>query len=432
MFLKKITILLLIHLSFHFTNIYAQLSVDADIRSRFEYRHGYSNLFPDKAEPAFFVAQRSRMNIGYDQEKLKIYLSVQDVSTWGDTQQLAISDNNNSFSLFQAWGQLFMDENWSFKAGRQTINYDDQRIFGEVDWTMQGRFHDAALIKYKKETFVADIGFAFSQEGQPKEGSGYNIQGSFSYKSMQYAYLKKSWNNSSASFLFLNTGFQKFKKSENDELDKPDGAYYRQTVGSYFTFPLKNVNFSGSTYYQFGKADALTDLSAYQISLEGTYKTGKILMGLGFEMLSGTDQNGDKKNKSFFPLYGTNHKFNGFLDYFYVGNHGNNVGLNDFHGKVVLTTGEKSNLLVKALYLTANADLKDNKDKYLGTEVDVVFNQKLMKNVKMSVGYSHMFAAEGMSLIKNGRPDNNTNNWAWVQLVINPNLFKTDFQKEKE
>ncbi len=424
---KKISFAIFFFFAFFIAKTHAQFTIDADLKTRSELRHGYNNLFQDDADPAAFVGQRTRLNFGYTNEKLKLFISVQDVSTWGDTRQILPNDGNDSFSLFQAWAQLSLDENWSVKAGRQVISYDDQRIFGGLDWALQGRFHDAALIKYKKNGFKADLGFAFSQEEQANEGTGYTINGFFSYKSMQYAYLNKSWKKNSVSVLFLNTGFQKFTGTDGDI---PDGVFYRQTAGTYFKFPIKNVNLAGSFYYQFGKANATTDLSAYQASLEGTYKTGKVLMGLGFETLSGTDQNGSSENNSFFPLYGTNHKFNGFMDYFYVGNHANNVGLNDLYAKFIFTTGKKSNILLKGHYFAAQADFATDADKYLGTEVDLVYNQKLMKNVKLSIGYSHMFASESMSLIKGGRPNDNINNWAWLQLVIRPNLFTANLQKK--
>jgi len=425
---QKNPVLLLILFFITSVNITAQtLEIDADLRARFEYRHGFNNLFPDNTEPAAFVNQRTRLNISYKMEKIQLFVAMQDVSIWGDTRQILAIDGNDSFSLFQAWGQLELNENWSAKIGRQVISYDDQRIFGGLDWAMQGRFHDAAIVKYKKGDFMLDIGGAFSQQRERNEGNDFTIQGFFTYKSMQYAYLKKSWEKSSASFLFLNTGFQNFTGAANGV---SDGVSYRHTAGSYFKFPIKNINFSGSAYYQFGKANAITDLTAYQLSLEGTYKSDKILYGLGLEFLSGTDQNGGSKNKSFFPLYGTNHKFNGFMDYFYVGNHVNNVGLNDIFTKVVITTGKKSNLLIKGHYFSSNADLTGDADKYLGTELDLVFTQKLRPFVKLNVGYSHMFASESMSLIKGGRPNDNTNNWGWVQLVINPNLLNTKLKKQ--
>ncbi|WP_282043629.1 alginate export family protein [Winogradskyella flava] len=405
----------------YFINSNAQLKIDADIRPRFEYRHGFGNLFPDDAEPAAFVVQRSRINFNYQIDKLTMMMSFQDVSVWGDTRQIDATDSNNSFSLFQAWVNYKLNENWSTKLGRQIISYDDQRIFGGLDWAMQGRFHDAALLKYSKGTFKADIGFAFSQENQQLENNGFFLQGTFTYKAMQYAYLKKNWDKVSASFLFLNTGFQNFSGVNDDE---PDGVFYRQTTGSYFIFPIDAVKFMGSAYYQSGKSNETTDLSAYQVSLEANYKPGKTLFGLGFEILSGTDASGNSTNNSFFPLYGTNHKFNGFMDYFYVGNHANNVGLNDIYAKVIFKTGKKSTLLAKAHYFGANASLSNDEDSYLGTEIDFVFTQNLIKDVKLNIGYSHMFASDSMSLIKDGRPNDNTNNWAWAQLTITPTLFK--------
>lgn len=417
MSIKKIV---LICISLYFFNANAQLKIDADIRPRFEYRHGYGNLFPNDVEPAAFVVQRTRLNLNYQIENFTMMMSFQDVSVWGDTKQMDPKDSNSSFSLFQAWVNYKMDENWSTKLGRQVISYDDQRVFGGLDWGMQGRFHDAALLKYNKGTFNADLGFAFSQEQQAAEGNTFYLQGAFTYKTMQYAYLKKSWEKTTASFLFLNTGFQDFKGINNDI---PDGVFHRQTMGTHITFPIENVKLMGSAYYQFGKSDGTTDLSAYNLALEANYKPGKTLFGLGFEMLSGTSQDGDSKNKSFFPLYGTNHKFNGFMDYFYVGNHANNVGLNDLYAKAVFETSKKSTLLTKVHYFMANASLSNDADPYLGTEIDVVFTQNFIKDVKLDIGYSHMFASESMSAIKGGRPKDNTNNWAWVQFTINPTLF---------
>lgn len=405
-----------------FATTFSQLKVDADIRPRFEYRHGFGNLFPDNADPAAFVVQRTRLNLNYKMENLTFMMSFQDVSVWGDTRQIDPTDSNNSFSMFQGWVQYAFDEKWSTKLGRQVISYDDQRIFGGLDWAMQGRFHDAALLKYQSDSFVTDIGFAFSQQNQRNEGTGFTIQGAFTYKAMQYAYLKKKWSSSSLSFLFLNTGFQKFTGPNNDVAD---GVYYRQTMGSYFTFPVSNLKLMGFAYYQFGKANAATNLGAYDLSLEANYKPEKTLYGLGFEILSGTDQTGATKNNSFFPLYGTNHKFNGYMDYFYVGNHANNVGLNDIYAKAVFKTGDKSTLLTKIHYFSANAELTNNADAYLGTELDIVFTQQLMKSVKLNIGYSHMFASDSMSLVKGSRPHDNTNNWAWMMLTIRPTLFSS-------
>lgn len=424
--MKKITFFLSLSLFSLFNGIAQEFSLDADLRQRFEYRHGFSTLFPDDADPAAFVRQRARLNFKYSAEKLNVFVAVQDVSTWGDTRQILPVDGNDSFMLFQAWAELSLNENWSTKLGRQVIAYDDQRIFGGLDWAMQGRFHDAALLKYKRKDFQFDLGFAFSQQGESILGTTYTVPGFFTYKTMQYGYFKKTWEKSSISVLALNTGFQRFDTSD---AAVADGVYYTQTVGSYFTFPIGGVKVSGSAYYQFGDAYPVDQtLSAYQVALNATYKAGSTLLGVGAELLSGSDQ-GSTERQSFFPLYGTNHKFNGFMDYFYVGNHANAVGLNDFNAKAVFKTGERSTLLTALHYFASNATLAGDADKYLGTELDVVYTQPLIKNVKLQLGYSHMFASESMSLIKGGTTSSNTNNWGWAMLVINPNLFKYNLEK---
>ena len=424
--MKKITFFLSLSLLGLFNVIAQEFSLDADLRQRFEYRHGFSTLFPDDADPAAFVRQRARLNCKYSAEKLNVFVAVQDVSTWGDTRQILPVDGNDSFMLFQAWAELSLNENWSTKLGRQVIAYDDQRIFGGLDWAMQGRFHDAALFKYKKKNFQFDLGFAFSQQGESILGTTYTVPGFFTYKTMQYGYFKKMWEKSSISVLALNTGFQRFDTSD---AAVADGVYYTQTVGSYFTFPIGSVKVSGSAYYQFGDAYPVDQtLSAYQVALNATYKVGSTLLGVGAELLSGSDQ-GSTDRQSFFPLYGTNHKFNGLMDYFYVGNHANAVGLNDFNVNAIFKTGERSTLLTALHYFASNASLAGDGDKYLGTELDIVYTQPLIKNVKLQLGYSHMFASESMSLIKGGTTSSNTNNWGWAMLVINPNLFKYNLEK---
>lgn len=403
-------------------NIFSQFKVDADIRNRFEYRHGFNNLFPNDADPAAFDVQRTRLNIFYKADKLTVMMSFQDVSTWGDTPQIAATDSNNSFSLFQGWFQYELTDTWALKMGRQVLSYDSQRILGGLDWAMQGRFHDLALFKYKKDNLIMDFGLAFSQENQRREDTDFLLQGAFTYKTMQFAYLRKNFEKGALSFLFLNNGFQNLTEPNNTIAD---GISNKQTSGFYYKFPLSNIQLEGHAYYQFGQHTKTTDMAAYNLGLEGIYKPNTTAYGLGFEILSGTDQAGSSKNNSFFPLYGTNHKFNGFMDYFFVGNHANNVGLNDFYAKAVFKTGEKSNVLTKIHYFGANADFLNGEDKYLGTEIDLVFTQKIAKDIKMNIGYSHMFASESMSLIKDGRPSDNTNNWAWLQFTIQPTIFSS-------
>lgn len=403
------------------TTTNAQLKIDAEVRPRFEYRHGFKTLFPDDADPAAFVSQRTRLNAGYKTEKLNFYVSLQDVRVWGDVPQLNTADKNG-FSVQQAWGEILFNPNISLKLGRQEISYDDQRIFGNVGWAQQARSHDAALIRYDKNSFKFDLGFAFNQGEESLTETTLTTPNT--YKSIQYAWLHKDWESFSGSFLFLNNGLQytDATNSENNE------TRYSQTVGTHLKYKTGKLGFTSNLYYQFGNDLADNGLSAYLLGLEADYKVSeqwKIV--LGGELQSGNDNgapaNGD--NEAFTPFYGTNHKFNGLMDYFYVGNHIGNVGLIDLYLKANAKITPKSTFNVAAHNFMAAADLPGDESKQLGTEIDLVYSYNLQKNVNIKAGYSHLFASDGMEVLKNNF-DGNTNNWGWIMVTIKPTLFTTN------
>lgn len=153
--------------------------------------------------------------------------------------------------------------------------------------------------------------------------------------------------------------------------------------------------------------------------------TSKLNLGLGFEIQSGNDNATiGNENKAFSPFYGTNHKFNGFMDYFYVGNHANNVGLVDIFAKIGTKLGGKSGITAFVHNFSAQAEIANGVDKQLGTELDLVFTHSYNKDIAIGAGYSQMFASKGLEVVKNNF-DGNSNNWAWLMLTIKPTLFSS-------
>ncbi|MCK0144472.1 alginate export family protein [Arenibacter sp. F26102] len=399
----------------------AQLTIDAELRPRFEYRHGFKTLFPDNEDPASFVSQRTRLNTNYEIDKLSFYLSLQDVRIWGDVPQLNSSDKNG-VGLHQAWGKIQLAPNFSLKVGRQEIIYDDHRIFGDVGWAQQARSHDAARLEYNNSGFKIDLGFAFNQSDENLTGTTLTTPGT--YKSIQYLWAHDEWNKFSASLLFLNNGLQFI----DDINSNKNETRYSQTLGTHLNFKANNLKLTSNLYYQFGKDIANNDLNSYLLSIEGNYKiTPKTNLGLGAELISGNDSGlpSNQENYAFTPLYGTNHKFNGLMDYFYVGNHTNNVGLLDIYANAKVVLNEKSNLNFAVHNFSAAAEISPNSEKQLGTELDIVYAYKLQKEIGISAGYSHLFVSQGMETIK-GNSDGNTNNWGWIMLTINPALFTSN------
>ncbi|MDO7173296.1 alginate export family protein [Mariniflexile sp. AS56] len=398
----------------------AQFTLDGEFRPRTEYRHGFSSIIPEAADAGFGVSTRLRLNAGFTTEAYKFYLSIQDVMVWGENRQLLPYDQNNSFAVFEAWADINLGEGFSTKLGRQAISYDDQRIFGGLDWAQQGRNHDAAIIKYNKGKFMIDLGLAFSQDysnptGFINTGTAYNTTGYFTYKTMQYAYLKQAWEHFSGSLLLLNNGFQKF---EADNVT-PDGVNSLQTLGTHLDYKKGGFGIAANAFLQTG--DQVE--SAYLLGLDLSYKaSSKVALGAGLEIISGNDTS-TAKSEAFFPLYGTNHKFNGFMDYFYVGNHGNNVGLFDVHVSANFTLNETSNLTVTALNFSGQEALPSGETS-LGTEIDLVYAKKF-KGYSLVLGYSQMFAADGMYELKGVTKANAADglNWGWAMIVMKPKFL---------
>jgi hypothetical protein len=346
---------------------------------------------------------------------------------WGENRQILPFDQNNSFAIFEAWAKLKLSDGWSTKLGRQVLSYDDQRILGGLDWAQQGRNHDAALISHKKGTFQFDAALAFNQDfndptGFQSIGNTYNTTGFFSYKTMQFLYLKKQWEQLDVSILALNTGFQNFDGGGNG-----DGISNLQTLGSHLTYKTDIFTVAANAFIQSGERQGeLTVSGANLMGLDINYKPSeKVTLGLGTEQISGNKTETAAATEAFFPLYGTNHKFNGLMDYFYVGNHANSVGLIDIHVNANLDLGKQSGLMISLLNFSGAQALPSG-EKALGTELDLVFSKKF-KGYDFNLGYSQLFAVDGMYELKGVSKANaaGSQNWIWTMLTIKPKFLDT-------
>ncbi|MCK0109955.1 alginate export family protein [Flavobacteriaceae bacterium S0825] len=398
-----------------------QLDISAELRPRYENKHGFGTLLETDADGSNFISQRTRLNFDFKQDNLIFKLSMQNVRVWGDVSTLASDDN--ATALHEAWGEALFGDGISLKLGRQEISYDDQRIFGSVGWAQQARSHDAFLFKYAPNANNRlDIGLALNSDSQSNLDNLYsNAAG---YKTFQYAWYHGNFDNLGLSVLLLNTGIEYLDSSTDQTID------YMQTIGSRLTYKFDKFNVDGAAYLQAGKAID-NDVSASNFTGNLAYKVSSdISLGIGYEYLSGKDQDDvDSDIKSFMPLFGTNHKFNGLMDYFYVGNHGGSVGLNDISFTFSYQKDKFSAKLVPHLFSSA-ADIYDGStkmDNNLGTEIDLTFGYKLSKDITLNAGYSKMLATDSMEILKGGDSDEN-NSWAWLMFTFKPKLFSTQQQ----
>jgi hypothetical protein len=386
------------------SNLKAQFSLTGEMRPRAELSHGNKVLAGQGQDASLFTTQRTRINTLYTNEYLNTKIVLQDVRLWGGQPQL-VENEDFAVSVHEAWAEIDLDKYFSLKAGRQELVYDDHRIFGNVGWAQQARSHDLVLLKYKSDWKV-HLGLAFNHIDSP------DMNGD--YKSLQFVWANRLWDSSSLSILLLNNGV-------SNPINKLD-ARYSQTIGGRFTSELDNIGFASNLYFQTGKDGTNTDLSAYNFLIEfsGILKDTWKWTG-GFEILSGTDYDELDDNKSFTPLYGTNHKFNGFMDYFYVGNHIDNVGLTNIYAKVGYPIRDFT-LNGHMHYFATAASIGPNTDDYLGTEIDLGINWKFKPEVQFDMGFSSLFASESMELLKGG--DNNVfQYWGYLMITVKPTFI---------
>jgi hypothetical protein len=293
---------------------------------------------------------------------------------------------------------------------------------GGIDWLQQGQSHDAALISYKKENSLLDLGFALNANAENLVAP--TTPYTTNYKAMQYAWLHHNWTKVGLSLLFLNTGYE-FQKSPNDlEVD------YKQTFGTYITFKDKKWDANFGFYGQTGQSEG-KQLGAWYASGYVNYAiVDSFSAGLGYEFLSGKDQNDtDTKLKSFTPLFGTHHAFNGLMDYFYVGNHQNNVGLQDAYLKLNYKNKQWQFALVPHIFNAPNKVLDaqgKQMDSYLGTEIDLTASYVVQKDIVISGGFSQIFTSTTLERVKNVTNAADANNWAWLMVSFSPRLFSTN------
>jgi hypothetical protein len=430
----------------------AQFTVSGQLRTRTELRNGQGTPQVADTAAAFFTSQRTRLNFGYAGHRFKVFTAIQDVRVWGQdasSVNRVTTDVNDGLMIHEAWAEISLVDtgkvikNFSIKIGRQELVYDDVRLLGNLDWLQQARRHDAALIKYEHKGWMAHIGAGFNQNAERKSNTIYNgvptgypasTNGlNTMYKSMQFLYVGKKLHFGNASFLFFKDDFSKFHFAETD-VNKTTpiwdrGVWSRYTVGAnLFGTALRKLGFALSAFYQGGKYREGTELDEYFLSASASYAVGrKFSIGPGVDITSGNNGSDPAQRfQRFDPLYGTPHKFWGYMDYFYVADGFGPNGLINYYLKSKFKAKDNLTLTLDAHYFQLPTAVTDNDgfemDKALGTELDFVVNYSLTKAIVLEGGYSAMFSTETMASpkVKNVKRADDVSTWAYLMISIKP------------
>lgn len=403
-------------------------NLSAQIRPRFEYRNGAYTPQVEGDSPAILVNNRTHLNFEYQNtDMLKVYISVQNVNVWGQAKQIQATDPTGGMSVFEAYAAFPLASKFTAKIGRQVIALDDDRIFGSLDWHPAGRAHDAVNIDWRpSDQWTLRSFFAYNQataDGKMNVNTPkgqHFISNSTAGQDYQHLEALHAHYNISAdhqlSFLFANLGYKENAAKANN----------MQTLGAHYTGKADAFSFGGSFYVQTGKNATGKDKSAFLFAANAGYKFSPVFgLRAGVDYLSGNasdDTSG--KDKKFNPFSGTNHKFYGFMDYYYVG-FAPATGLLNPYLTANVRTGEKSNLAATLHYFAPAAKF-GNYSSY-GSEFDLVYTLKVQQYVGLQVGYSTYMLNDGGKALKGATKARPYQDWLWCSLNINPRIFSAKF-----
>lgn len=408
------------------------IDITAQIRPRFEYRNGAYLPLQDGDAPAILVNNRTRLNFEYNNaDRLKVYVSLQNVNIWGQAPQIQATDKTGGMSVFEAYAAFPLAEQVNIKLGRQVIALDDDRIFGSLDWHPAGRSHDAVNINWApNEDFTLRGFIAYNQSAAsplnvnfPK---GQYFSGGQPYQHLEALHAHYSIApTQQLSFLFANLGYKVDAAKANN----------MQTFGAHYTGKSDEVTYGATAYLQTGKNAVGVSKSAYMFALNAGYRFSPIFaLTAGLDYLSGNasdDTSG--KDKAFDPFSGTNHKFYGLMDYYFVGAPGSKnapkQGLLNPYLTANVRTGEKSNLSATYHFFAPAAKYQVGTKKHssYGSEIDLVYSLKVQPFVGLQLGYSTYFVNDGTKALKGTANPRAYQDWLWCSLNINPKIFSAKF-----
>ena len=404
-------------------------SVDADYLTRGEIRRGGIYVKEDgDALNSRFILSRTRLGASYSRDWLTARLTAQHADTWG-------SSAGNSLSMNEAWVKAQSPVGFFAQLGRQRLSYDDQRIFGADDWSMTGYSHDGLKLGFERAGHKVHLFGAYNQDVSNIDQGGTRFSGGIQpYKSLASLWYHYDIPKTGigASLLFVNMGLEDIMVYIGEE----PKTCFQQLAGTFLSWNPKHFGLEASYYHQWGKSNGGIPLNAWMASAKATATPSEHWsLRAGYDYLSGEEDfpipgEGEiglvrhEIVRGFNSLYGSNHKFYGAMDFFYVSTYVNGFtpGLQNLYAGVSWTP-VKPLTADAAYHFFSTAVPVQDANQALGHEVELQLTWTIVPSVSLSAGYSFMQGTETMSILKRST-HNNRLHWGWLMLNVTPTFFK--------
>lgn len=388
-----------------------------------------------------YLMLREKVHIGYQPcSWLNVFTEARDSSTHNDDRNP--NPEADRFDLHQGYLVLGQAQEFpvTLKAGRQELNYGDERLVGSFDWNNLGRVFDAAKLRFENDHFWVD---AFTGRVVLVDANNFNVANDYDWFSGLYASTKTLCPKQETQLYFLARNTAQGSPTATTGLPQTGGPGARDiyTIGlrvKSLPAALGGWDYDAELAGQFGRfvsAGVSLDHEAFAAHAAGGYTwqdvTWSPRLGLEYNYASGDRNPADGKHETFENLFPTNHKFYGYMDFVSWQNiHNARVGTSikplkalsvtlDYHAFWLVDDRDSFYQVSGASRLGGGYGLNSAAGKYVGSEIDLIATYALKKYAVLQGGYGHFFTGQYVNASLAPVGGSVDADYLYLQMVIN-------------
>jgi len=412
----------------------AQFIINAEFRTRAEANHGYKSLPVESSQTAYFISQRSRLNLKYTHDKFTSYFSIQDVRFWGQedlASKTGVQASSIGVDVSQAWFNWEFAKNWNLKTGRQIWSYDDGRILASRNWNQIALSWDALLLHFDKNDFHFHFGSSINNTYTSFNRdvdliNYYNYPSGYRIKYFNFLWLKF---HASSKFTISLAEYIASYLAPNTT-----STYYNLSTSTlHLNYHSKKLKILANAFYQFyQKPNSDKYSNAFMLTLSANYQVNQANIGIGTDYLSGQDEKG---NNAFNLMYGARFKYYGWMNYYILSKDSKEGGLIDVYPNIKFKLNNKHSIyaIYHAFWSAENIaiDIDGGDFSYmnrnLGSELDLSYKYTYDKSFHIQMNLGYYFASETTEFVKGiSRGSSTAPIWASVMLIYKPEFFRNN------
>lgn len=364
-----------------------------------------------------FTLLRSR--IGLDARlspQARVLLQVQDARTFGE-EASTLDGSANRLDMHQAWLQYRLRGRTgvTVRAGRQQLSFGNERLVGAADWTQIARSFDGLRVS----------------AGPGRGGRGgwavHTFATNVRERGRRHTGVQPDRGDHLFAGAFIEAGrVELFTYHDMEASYRSYTDVDRTTLGGRLDLSLPRViTASAEGAWQAGNqvpAGAPSqDIRAWMLAGRLGLETGLPFvarLGAGMDILSGDRDPADGTYRAFNTLYGTGHRYHGYLDLFLdPAGRTQERGLIDGMASARLALPGTIALDVDAHAFWLHQELAASPDRFIGWELDLTLPVSLGEGQRLQLGYSLFRNGVAAPLIGLGA-DGRTAHWGYAQLAF--------------